>query len=155
MSFATGYLSDPNRVQGGESFNEAGVDIAFTTFENGLLVGRFAKLDSGSVDNLDSSATPNIAGIVARNDANAVEDAGTIDSALQSQISVRREGLMSVDVKSGQSVPVLGARISAHNVADADAGLALSTGGVDTTAEFVEEITTNVWLVRVGAYDPA
>lgn len=155
MSFATGFLSDPNRVQGGESFNEAGVDLAFATFEDGLLIGRFAKLDTGSVDNLDASATPNIAGIVARNDANAVEANGTINAALHSQISVRREGLMSVDVKSGETPPVLGARVQARNVADADAGLAVASGGVDTTAEFVEVITTNVWLVRVGAYAPA
>ncbi len=155
MSFATGYLSDPNRVQGGESFNEAGVDIAFTTFEDGLRVGRFAKLDTGSVDNLDASGTPNIAGIVARNDANAVEDGQTIDASLQSQISVRREGLMSVDVKSGESAPAFGAQVQARNIADADAGLAVASGGVDTTAEFLEEITTNVWLVRLGAYAPA
>ena len=155
MSFATGFLPDPNRVQGGESFNEAGVDLAFTTFEDGLFVGRFAKLDTGSVDNLDASGTPNIAGIVARNDANAVEDGFTINSALQSQISARREGLMSVDVKSGESAPVLGAQVQARNIADADAGLAVASGGVDTTAEFVEVITTNVWLVRLGAYAPA
>lgn len=155
MAFATGFLSDPNRVQGGESFNEAGVDLAFTTFENDLLIGRFAKLDSGSIDNLDASGTPNIAGIVARNDANAVEDGGTIDNTLFSQVSVRREGLMSVDVKSGEATPVLGDQIGAHNVADADRGLALASGGIATTAEFIEVITTNVWLVRLGAFDPS
>lgn len=155
MAFATGYLADPNRVQGGESFNEAGVDLAFTTFEDGLRIGRFAKLDSGSIDNMDASATPNIAGIVARNDANAVEDGGTIDNTLFSQISVRREGLMSVDVKSGESAPDLGGQIGAYNVADGDQGLALASGGIATTAEFVQVITTNVWLVRLGAYDPS
>ena len=155
MSFATAYLSDPNRVQGGESFNEAGVDLSFETFEDGLRVGRFAKMDTGSVDNMDASVTPDLVGSVARNDANAVEDGSTIDSALYSQVSVRREGLMTVDVKSGETAPAIGTQIGAYNVADADVGLALASGGIATTAEFIQEITTNVWLVRLGAYEPA
>jgi hypothetical protein len=155
MSFATGYLSDPNKVQGGESYNEAGVDLSATVFENGLKVGRFAKLEAGSVDNLDGSVTPLLVGVIKRDDANAVEDGGTIDSDLCSQISYRREGLISVDVVPGTTAPALGARVEVSNAGDANDGLAIDTGGADSTAEFIEEITTNVWLVRLGAYAPA
>lgn len=155
MPFATGYLSDPQKVQGGEQLGEGGVNLAFSTFENGLRVGRFAKVDAGSLDNMDGSVTPVIAGVVNRNDANAVEDGGTIDSDLYSQVSVRREGLATVDVVAGTSAPAFGARVQASNGGDANDGLAIDTGGVDTTAEFIEEITTDVWLVRLGAFAPA
>jgi hypothetical protein len=154
MSFATGYLSDPNKVQGGESYNEAGVDLSATTFENGLKVGRFAKLDTGSVDNMDGSATPVIVGVINRDDANAVEDGGTYNTDTVSQISYRREGLVSVNAVSGASL-TFGQQVFASNVGDANDGLADDGAGIATTAEFIEEITSGVWLVRLGAYEPA
>jgi len=39
---------------------------AFELFEDGLIEGRFCKFDEGSIDNLDASDTPVIAGIVKR-----------------------------------------------------------------------------------------
>lgn len=155
MSFATGYLSDPNKVQGGEIYGDSGVNLAATTFEDGLRVGRFAKVDAGSIDNMDGSATPNIAGVVRRDPANAVEAAGTINAELNTKISYRREGCVTVDVVPGTTAPVIGARVQASNAGDANDGLAIDTGGINTTAEFIEEVTTNVWLVRLGAYAPA
>lgn len=149
MAFATGYLDDPNRVGAGERYGSNQVVLSATTFENGLRVGRFAKLDTGSIDNMDGSATPTIAGVVLRNVANAVEDLGTIDSALYSQVEYVRQGLVTVEVKTGET-PVQFGAVYASNAGNADDGKATATNtDVATGAEFIQEIQTGVWLVRL------
>lgn len=149
MPFGTGALSDPQKVQGGETFGNADGVISFTAFENNLVVGRFAKFDNSQIENLDASLTPTIAGIVRRNPANPIEDAATVDNTLWEKVDVIHSGYASVDVKSGETPAPFGA-VTAHNVADADAGKALASGGVATNAIFIEEITTDVWLVALG-----
>lgn len=149
MAFATGYLDDPNRVGAGERYGSNQVVLSATTFQNGLVVGRFAKLDTGSIDNMDGSATPTIAGVVLRNVANAVEDDGTVDSALYSQIEYVRQGLVTVRVKTGET-PVQFGAVYASNAGDANDGMATATGtDIATGAEFIQEIQAGVWLVRL------
>ena len=147
MAFPTAYLADPQKVGAGEVYGTNNTILASDTFENGLLVGRFAKLDTGSIDNLDASVTPVIAGVVKRNVASPIEDGAAIDSALFDTVSFVRNGLVTVEVKAGQT-PVKFGAVTAHNVADADAGKALATGGVATGYEFIEEVSTNVWLIN-------
>lgn len=149
MAFATGYLGDPQKVKGGERYGSCNIVLSATTFEDGLLVGRFAKLDTGSIDNVDGSATPTLAGVVLRNAASPVEDGAAIDGSLYSQVEYQRQGLVTVDVKTGETPAQFGA-VYVSNAGDADDGLATATGTDEaTTAEFIEEVATDVWLIRI------
>ena len=150
MSFGTGHLDDPQAVAGGERYGLNILILTALAFEDGLKFGRFAKLDSASLDNMDGSANPVVAGVVLRNVANAVEDAATIDSDLYSQVEYLRRGLVAVDVKSGET-PAMFGQVYVSNAGDANDGLATATlGDVEANAEFIREIQTNVWLVNLS-----
>jgi len=149
MSFATGYVDDPQNIGAGERLGTVHAIFSATTFENGLKVGRFAKLDTGSIDNFDGSATPVIAGVVLRNVANPVEDAATIDNTLYSQVEYMRQGLVTVDVKTGET-PTKYGRVYISNAGDANDGLATATNtDVPANAEFIEEVQSGVWLIYI------
>ncbi len=147
MAFETGYLNDPQRVGGGERFGTNNIVLSADNFEDGLKVGRFAKGDAGSIDNMDGSAGPVIAGVVLRNVASAVESGGAIDDALTSAVEYLRAGLVTVNVKAGETAPALFGEVFADNTG-ATAGLAAATG-VATGAEFIREEKPGVWLVRL------
>ena len=150
MTFATGHLDDNQKAGSGERLGTSLIALTSTVFENQLKVGRFAKLDTGSIDNMDGSATPVIAGVVLRNVANVVEDGGVIDSALYSQMEYARQGLVTVDVKTGET-PALFDRVYVSNAGDANDGLATATNTDEAVnAEFISEIQTDVWLVYVN-----
>ena len=150
MSFATGYLSDPQNVGGGERFGLNDIILTAVDFEDNLKVGRFAKLDTGSIDNMDGSASPVIAGVVLRNVANPVEDGAVIDADLYSQVEYMRQGLVAVDVKSGET-PSLFDRVYVSNAGDANDGLATATNtDVAVNAEFIHEIQSGVWLIYLN-----
>lgn len=149
MSFASGYLGDPKQVGAGERFGTNQVILTSRDFEDGLKVGRFAKLDTGSIDNMDGSSTPTIAGVVLRNVANATEDALTVDSDLYSQAEYAREGMVTVAVKDGETPTQFGI-VYASNAGDADDGLATATDtDIETAAEFIEEVQSGIWLIRL------
>lgn len=151
MTFATGLLNDIQVVGAGEQQGLANTILSFETFEDGLTVGRFAKLDTGSIDNLDASATPVIAGIVLRDVAGALEAGSTLETDINSHVELGRSGLFTVDVKTGDT-PVAFGSVFAHNVADADIGKASTADDANTEptgAEFIQAITATVWLVRL------
>ena len=145
MAFATGAITDFQKVAGGERFGTANVVLSATTFENGLKTGRFAKLDAGSLDNLDGSLTPTIAGVVLRNVAGALESGATIDSSLYNQVEYLRAGLVTVDVKAGEIPAKFGAVYASNTTGEATA----TTTDIATGAEFIEEVKSGVWLVRL------
>ena len=147
MAFTNPRLDEIAPVGGGQGGTD-GLTLTADVFEDGLVVGRFAKLDTGSIDNLDASVTPVIAGVVLRNVVGAIEEGGTVDASIHQQIEYKREGLVTVEVVTGQ-VPVQFGAVSVHNVADANAGKALATGGVAVNAEFIREVKTDVWLVNL------
>lgn len=150
MAFATGHLDDPQNVGAGETIGVDNVILTATTFEDELKVGRFAKLDAGSIDNLDSSATPTIAGVVLRNVASAVEDGDTIDADIYTQINYLRDGIVTIDVVAADTPTKFGT-VYAKNTADADSGKASTVNDattVDAGAEFLHEVQTNVWAIR-------
>jgi len=150
MAFATGYLDDPQQIGAGERLGALQVALAATTFQDGLKVGRFAKLDTGSIDNFDGSVSPVPAGVVLRNAANAVESAGTIDGDIYDQIEYVRQGLVTVDVKTGETPTQFG-RVYISNDGDANDGLATATNtDVAVNAEFISEVQTGVWLIYVN-----
>jgi len=151
MAFGTAYLDDPQKVGGGERyFPTSVIALTATTFEDNLKVGRFAKLDTGSLDNMDGSATPTIAGVVLRNVANPVEDTNVIDAQLYSQVEYARQGLITVDAKTGES-PSLFDRIYVSNAGDANDGLATVTNtDIAVNAEFIAEVQTDVWVIYLN-----
>lgn len=124
--------------------------LSAEVFEDGLNIGRFAKLDTGSIDNLDASATPVIAGVVKRSVTNPIEDGDTYKTANTTEIEYVRAGIVTVEVKTGETPAKFG-DVFAHNLADADAGKAVTTvtDAVATTGEFLSEISPNVWTIRL------
>jgi len=150
MTFSTGYLGDPVEIKAGELKGDNNIVLSAKTFEDSLKIGRFAKLDSGSLDNIDASATPVIAGVVTRNQARAVEDADVIDSEYYEYAEYLRSGLITVDVVTGDTPAAFG-QVYVENQTPADYGKATttSTGNAQARAEFIEEVQTDVWLVRL------
>lgn len=131
---------------------------AFRTFEDGLIIGRFAKYDAGSLDNMDASATPTIAGVVARNFTgslkrdtynNVGDEVNTDDVA-----ELCNFGYVTVEVKDGIT-PVKYEPVYAENTTVGDYGEA--TNILDTTNILVPGATfhratnrANVWIIKLG-----
>lgn len=155
MSFTTSYLGDPANAQEGEIYGIGHTILAAPNFEDGLLAGRFAKIASDILENMDGSVTPVIAGVVKRRVANAVEDADAFDNTLfgDSQQYVR-SGLVSVKALTGES-PVKFAAITASNAGDTHDGkasvVAADVDHIATNAEFIEvsDASTDVWMIRL------
>lgn len=149
MAFATGHLDEMQQIGSGEIFSRPGVILTFTSFEDGLKAGRFAKLDTGRLDNLDGAATPVIAGVVRRLVTNAVEHGGVYKTALHKQVEVVYEGLTTVDVKEGET-PSMFARVFISNDGDASDGLATADNtDVPANAAFLYEVKPGVWAIYV------
>lgn len=151
MAFPSGFVNDIERVGPGERAGHVNIELATTSFEDGLVIGRFAKLATGSIDNMDGSATPTVAGLVMRHAARAVEDGDTVDQDLYGQAEYMVFGLGTVEVVDGDTPTQFG-DVFAHNLADADAGKATTTDSADTVAtgaKWIREVKPNVWLIFV------
>lgn len=148
-AFPTGAIVDMPNVGAGERFGTCKTILSAVTFEDGLKTGRFAKLDTGSIDNFDGSATPVVAGVVLRDIPGPVEADGTIDADTATKIEYIRQGLVTVDVKTGET-PALFDRVYISNDGDANDGLATATNtDIDANAEFIMEVSSGVWLIYV------
>lgn len=149
MAFTEGALINFPQVGAGEIYGSTNIILSATTFEDGLLSGRFAKLDTGSIDNLDGSSAPVIAGVVKRSAVSAVEDGSAYDSDITTKIDYIRSGLVTVGVKTGET-PSMFDRVYVSNDGDANDGLATATNtDVDANAEFITEIESGVWLIYI------
>ena len=150
MSFGTGYQDDPSGSGSGELGGGAHFITNHSVFEDSLVVGRYVKLDAGSLDLLDGSATPTVWGAVHRNVAGVLEDGSLVRTANVQQVDAVRQGLVTVDVVSGVT-PTPGEQVLVINATGADAGKAHNTaaaGRVAIQAEFVREIAPDVWEVN-------
>jgi len=155
MAFSIGHLNDPQNVGSGERKGTSDLVLTSRDFEDNLVVGRFAKLDTGSIDNMDGSATPVVAGIVLRKVSTPVEDGAAIDADLYDQVEYLREGLCTVDVKAAETPAQFG-RVYVSNLGDADDGLATATNtDIAVNGEFIEEVQDGVWLVYIDLSTPA
>lgn len=153
MAFTSAVLEESKKLGSGEVLRTRPYNVeAFSTFEDGLVMGRFAKYDAGSVDNLDNSATPKIAGIVTRLiggelGVNTYRNTGTlVDTAAE----VMTTGFATVDVVSGNTPVRYGIAYAVNaSGSGADFGKATttSTNNVDSGYVFWEQVDTNVWLV--------
>lgn len=125
---------------------------AFGTFEDGLIQGRFAKYDTGSIDNLDGSATPKIAGIVRRKISGEVGVATyrTTGDIIDYTAEVHTFGMATVDVVSGNTPAKYGiayAVNAAGSGANFGKATTTATNNVDSGWVFWEELQAGVWLV--------
>lgn len=156
MAFSQSRTNEISRVDAGVlNPNISYKADTYTTFEDGLVIGRFAKLDAGSLDNLDGSVTPVIGGVVLRNTNNDIIQGNTFtttgDGAVN-EVDGITWGLVTVDVVDGDT-PVKFGKVYAVNAAGsgADFGKATttSTDNVEVKGYFNREIKTNVWEVFV------
>lgn len=149
MAFSLGYLPDPQRVGTGERFDPASALFLTTTeFEDQLQIGRFAKVDTNRLDNMDGSATPVLAGVVLRKPSQPIEQNPVIDKSLFSMVEFQRRGLVTVEAKDGETPPDFLGDVYVSNAGDADDGKLTSTDtDVAVSASFVKVIRTNVWLI--------
>lgn len=124
----------------------------FLTFEDGLVAGRFAKLDTGSIDNIDGSDTPTVLGVALKEVITPVEDANLITIANNLEgVRVRIKGEVTVEAVSGLS-PSFWDDIFVDNTNIADYGKAKLVGAgsdVATTAKFIESIGTDTWKIII------
>lgn len=151
MAFNNAILEESVGLGSGELLPDTnGLTLAFETFEDGLVQGRFCKYDSGSVDNLDASATPTIAGITRRliSGEIGVSTYRNTGDIINTAAEVVTSGLMTVDVVSGLSPAKYGV-VYAENQTAGQYGKAttVSTGNVATNWVFWKEVSTDVWLV--------
>lgn len=160
MAFANTVLSDNPDLPAGEVIKASPHNVsAFEVFQDGLIEGRFCKFDAGSIDNLDASATPTIAGIVRRKvtgEVNAVGTPGVYSTSGQEidQVAeVINFGFATVTVTDTADPAKYGA-VYVSNTDDADRGKA---SDLDTLLEvpgvvFWEQKAANVWLVRINQF---
>lgn len=147
MAFTTPVTTIPNIGAGelGEGANH--VVYTATVFEDDLKVGRFCKLDTAQIDNMDGSGTPVIAGVVLRSVTHALEQEAVYNKKLYNAIPYCRQGLVTVVVKTGET-PALFERVYVSNDTGANDGKATATNtDVAVNAEFVREIKTDVWQI--------
>lgn len=153
MAFTSAVLEESKKLGSGEVLRTRPFNVeAFSTFEDGLVMGRFAKYDTGSVDNLDGSSTPKIAGIITRlvggeQGVTTYRKTGTL---VDTVAEVMTTGFATVDVVSGNTPARYGIAYAVNaSGSGADFGKATttSTNNVDSGYVFWEQVDTNVWLV--------
>lgn len=131
---------------------------AFELFEDGLIEGRFVKYDTGSIDNLDSSATPVIAGISKRKITGEIGTGvySTSGIEIDSVAEVVNFGFATVTVTDA-ATPSKYDPVYMINADTAEAGKATQddAAGVNPSAGdvvFWEEKAAGVWLVRINKF---
>jgi hypothetical protein len=131
---------------------------AFELFEDGLVEGRLVKFDAGSIDNLDASATPVIAGIAQRKITGEIGTGiySTTGAEIDQVAEVINFGFATVTV-TDTAAPVKYGAVNVINDATADAGKATDAAiavGIISAGDIVfwEQKAANVWLVRINKY---
>lgn len=148
--------TDMDNVRSGEQFKgHVSNTDAFETFEDGLIVGRFCKYDAGSIDNLDNSSTPKIAGVVKRNLTGKMttDTYTTTGEAPDDVAEVSNFGYTTVEIVAGDTPTKYDAVYAYNDVAvPADYGKATTTSTNNvlvTGADFWKQISPTVWVVRL------
>lgn len=162
MAFDNTTLTDNLDMPAGEVIKSAPHNVsAFEVFEDGLVEGRFVKFDTGSIDNLDASATPVIAGIAKRKITGEIGTGvySTSGQEIDQVAEVINFGFATVTV-TDTADPSKYDAVNVVNAAGADAGKAtdaavnagppaiISAGDV----VFWEQKAANVWLVRINKF---
>mgnify|MGYP003641093266 CR=1 FL=1 len=137
-------------VDAGEGFGT--YPSAQSTFQNSIAEGRFVKLDTGSIDALDNSATPLIAGVLLRNISGAIESNGLTDTTYQTSVQVIEDGYVTIDIQASAVPTALSKVYLVNSVADSgkvtqDSAFA---DAIAVDAYFVREVKTGVWLIKIN-----
>ena len=140
-------------VDAGEGFGTyPSAQSTYTTFENGIVEGRFVKLDAGSIDALDNSATPVIAGVLLRDLTGAIESNGLTDVTYQTSVQVIEDGYVTIDIQAAAVPTALSQVYLVNSVADSGKVTQNSafTDAIAVDAYFVREVKTGVWLIKIN-----
>jgi hypothetical protein len=157
MAFNNTVLETQPDLMAGEVIASAPHSVsAFEVWEEGLVPGRFVKYASGSIDLLDVSATPVIAGVVRRKIASAIENATytKLGIAPDQVAEVCNFGFVTVEVPAGVTPAKFG-QVYAVNIAGADIGKATTVPTSNVAVPgcvFWEAKAANTWLVLVPKY---
>ena len=163
MSFTNTTLQDSPDLGAGEVIAASPYNVsAFELFEDGLIEGRFCKFDDGSIDNLDASGTPVIAGIVKR------KITGEIGTGIYSTSGMEIDQVAEVINFGFATVTVTDAAdpskyddVNIINDGTADAGKATEAAvSAETPFDIIsagdvvfwEQKAAGVWLVRFNKY---
>jgi hypothetical protein len=165
MAFASARKDELGKVGSGEIIGHVGTVSTYTTFEEGLKGGLFAKYNTatGGVELIDGVASPVVAGVVKREVSSAIEDGGTYTAANSVIADVVESGIITVEVVSGVTPNKFDAVYVYNNtdVATTEWGKAtnnatdLAADGTTAVANapvdgyFYEQIDTNIWSVRI------
>lgn len=148
MSFPNGLLNTNENTQPGTLLGppHANRPISYDVYQDGLVPGTFVKLDTGSIDLLDTSVTPVLAGVVVRDVSNVTEDGATFTNANTNQVSILDVGMVALATKTGESITQF-SDVTVSNTADSDSGKGLASGGVATNFKYLYQISTDVWAI--------
>lgn len=128
-------------VDGGEVW-ENNFFITTGKFSQGIKTRKFASYNNGV---LETGITGTLAGVVVRDIAGSLEVGADDDVHPHTQhVTFVRAGVVSVDVKIGD-VPVWAGKV----YTDADGRATTDNTKTLTNAEFIREIKTDVWLIRL------
>jgi len=159
MSFDNTVLENNPNIGAGEVLAGSVNNVsAYDTFEDGLIMGRFVKFDTGSIDNLDASATPVIAGISKRKITNEIGGTTytTSGQSADQMAEVINFGFATVTVTDAADPSKYDA-VNVINAAGAEAGKATEAAvaaGIISAGDVVfwEQKAANTWLVRINKF---
>lgn len=157
MAFDNTVLAENKDLPAGEVIKASPHNVsAFEVFEDGLIEGRFVKYDTGSIDNLDSSATPTIAGIARRKPTGEIGTGvySTTGQEIDQVAEVINFGFATVTVTDAAD-PAKYDPVYVINADTADRGKATEVVGTNLEVPevvFWEQKAANVWLVRINKY---
>lgn len=157
MAFNNTVLTEVPDLMPGEVIAASPHNVsAFDVFEEGLVPGHFVKYDAGSIDLLDASATPLIAGVARRKIASALENANytKLGVAPDSVAEICDFGHVTVQIPTGIT-PAKYGQVYAVNIAGADIGKATTVSTNNAAVPgcvFWEKKGTNSWLIRIPKY---
>ena len=160
MAFNDTTLQDNPDLGAGEVIKASPFNVsAFEIFEDGLVEGRFCKFDNDSIDNLDASADPVIAGIVKRKITGEIGTGiySTSGMEIDQVAEVINFGFATVTVTDTAEPSKYDAVNVINDGAAADAGKATDAAVADGIISagdvvFWEQKATGVWLVRFNKY---
>lgn len=159
MAFNSAVLQNISDLPAGEAITASPSNTsAYEVFQDGLIEGRFVKFDTGSVDILDTSATPVIAGIAKRKVTGEIGTGiySTSGQEIDQVAEVINFGFATVTVQDAAD-PAKYDPVYTINLDSAEAGKATEdslAAGALLVADVVfwEQKAANVWLVRMNQY---
>ena len=159
MAFKDTTLQDNPDMGAGEVIKASPHNIsAFEIFEDGLVEGRFCKYDTGSIDNMDGSASPVVAGIARRKITGEIGTGiySTTGQEIDQVAEVINFGFATVAVTDA-ATPAKYGSVQFVNATGADAGKATDAAvasGIVSAGDVVfwEPKAAGVWLVRINKF---